>query len=132
GHQRHTATLEFFVYLRPVGQLLRRALMKACRGEQPPLQFGVADLRRDRPRDPDYLGAAHVLGNRRLADARLLADLTDAEPLFMPELPPPEYLLISLSILSGKSRHRRLRALPRHRGAAEPLQGRRRHPHPGD
>ena len=82
-HQRHAATLEFFVHLRPVGQPLRRALVEARRREQPPLQLGVADLWRDRPRDPDHLGAAHILGNRRLADARRLAHLADGQPELM-------------------------------------------------
>src|SRR6202521_3204722 len=77
-HERHAATLEFFVHLRPVGQRLRGALVEARRREQPSLQRGVADLRRDRPREPDHLGAPHVLRNRRLADACCLAHLTDA------------------------------------------------------
>ena len=82
-HQRHAATLEFLVNRRPVGQRLRRALVESGRREQPPLQVGVGDLWRDRPRDPDHLGAAHVLGDRRLADTCCLAHLTDAEPKLM-------------------------------------------------
>ena len=51
-HQRHAATLEFLVHLRPVGHRLRRALVEARRREQPPLQLGVGDLRRNWPRIP--------------------------------------------------------------------------------
>lgn len=51
-HQRHAATLEFLVHLRPVGQRLGRAAVESRRREQPPLRLGAGDLRRDRPRDP--------------------------------------------------------------------------------
>jgi hypothetical protein len=82
-HQRHAAALEFLVNLRPFRHRLRRAVVESRRHEQPPLQLGVSDLRRDRPRDPDHLRAAHVLGDRRLADTCGLAHLTDAEPQLM-------------------------------------------------
>jgi hypothetical protein len=82
-HQRHAATLEFLVNRRPVRHPLGRAVMESRRREQPPLQVGVGDLWRDRPRNPDHLGPAHVLGNRRLADTCCLAHLSDAEPKLM-------------------------------------------------
>ena len=81
--QRHAAALELLVHLGPVGSRARRAIVETGRREQPTLQLGVADLRRDRPRDADHLGAAHVLANRRLADTCCIPDLTDAEPQLM-------------------------------------------------
>ena len=82
-HQRHAASLQLLVHLAPVGNSTRRALVEAGWREQPPLQLGVANRRRDRPRDADHLGPGHVLGNCRLADACCLAHLTDAEPQLM-------------------------------------------------
>jgi len=79
-HQRHAASLQLLVHLAPVGNSARRAVVETGRCEQPPLQLGVADLQRDRPRDADHLGAGHVLANCRLADACCFPHLTDAEP----------------------------------------------------
>jgi hypothetical protein len=63
---------DHFVHLRPVGQRLRQALVEARRREQAPLQRGVADLRRDRPRKPHHLGASRT-PKPPLADALLPA-----------------------------------------------------------
>src|SRR5580704_18021117 len=89
NHQRYAAAFEIFVHLRPIGQRLRRALVEARRRKQKPFQLGVADLWRDRPRDPEHLGTVHVLADGRLADACSLAHLTHAQPQLMRQ---PQYL----------------------------------------
>ena len=79
-HQRDAAPLQLLVYLGPIGHWLGRAIVEAGRDEQPPLQIGVAQLGRHRPRDTDHLGAGDVLADCRLADTCRLAHLADAEP----------------------------------------------------
>src|SRR5262245_62882710 len=79
-HQRHIATLQLLMHLRPVGSRASRALVKASRREQPSLQLRIADLRRDRPCNADHFGTRHELADRRLANTRGVAHLSDAEP----------------------------------------------------
>src|SRR5215831_19126775 len=78
-HQRHVSSLQFLVHLRPVRQRSRWSLVKAGGCKQPRLQLGVADLRRDWPRDANDFGAGHELADGRFANPGGPAHLTDAE-----------------------------------------------------
>jgi hypothetical protein len=108
------SSAELLVHLRPVGQRLCRAVVESRRREQPPL----GDLSRDRPRDPDHPGATHLLTNRRLADARDLAHLADADTQLMRQ---PQHLS-DLTHRHSHSGHRLAPVVP-DRGKQSPDSG---------
>src|SRR6516162_4537106 len=83
-HKRHAASLELFVQFGPIG---RRALrLDLARGrEQPALKLAVIEYFRQRPGQPDHLGAAHNLTSRGLADPKRLADLPVAQSKRVPK-----------------------------------------------
>ena len=64
--------------LGPIGsRALRLGLARRC--EQPALKLAIIEQLRQRPREPDHLGAAHNLASRGLADPKRLADLSVAQ-----------------------------------------------------
>ena len=78
--QRHAAPLHLRMDVRPVRIGARRRRTGLRQRKQPPLQFGIVDLVRDRPAQTRRGRTAHVLADRRLADPRRFADQPPAHP----------------------------------------------------
>ena len=76
--QRHTAPLEFFMQLAPIGSRTLRSRLPGGR-EQPPLKRVVIEQLRQRPDETRHLGATYNLADRSLADRKRLADLPVAQ-----------------------------------------------------
>jgi hypothetical protein len=109
-HQRHAATLELRMDVRPVRLMTLSPFRRVPRRKQPPLQLGIIDLVRQRPAQARYRRTAQVIADRCLADSRRLADKPPAQPHLISQT---QYV----SYLPHRHSLRRHRLLPVGQGA---------------